>query len=253
MKTAIQLLQDYLGAIQDPQAAAALFAEDGVLELPYLKTLGLPHRVQGREQIQAFIAGLLKKVPDFRFRQIQFFIDTPTQAFGEYSVEAAVPSTGQTYRQTYAGRLVAENGQIVLLRESMDTLAAQRAFTDGHISTIGDHDKTQPTEVVVSAYYRVHPEDRQTFIDAVKPEMQAAQQMAGCVYYAFSQDLLNPDVFHLSEGWADIDAYERHEQAATFLEALATVVKNVRILHREGIRYTVAQQHIDDPRDKVAS
>ena len=125
--------------------------------------------------------------------------------------------------------------------------------TDTAISSAGDHDKTQPTEIIVSAYYRVHPDDRQTFIDAVKPEMQAAQQLPGCVFYACSQDLVNPDAFHLSEGWADIEAYERHEHSATFLQALATVVKNVRILHREGIRYDVAKQHIDDPRGKVSS
>lgn len=47
MKTAVQLLQNYLDSIQDPQAAAALFAADGVLELPYLQTLGQIYRVQG--------------------------------------------------------------------------------------------------------------------------------------------------------------------------------------------------------------
>ncbi len=128
MKTAVQLLQLYLDNIQEPQIAASLFAADGVLELPYLQTLGLPHRVQGPAAIEAFIAGLLIKVPDFRFRNIQFFIDTPTQAFGEYSVEAALAGTDRLYKQTYAGRLVAEAGKIALLRESLDTLAAWRAF-----------------------------------------------------------------------------------------------------------------------------
>lgn len=128
MKTAVQLLQNYLDSIQHPATAAALFAADGVLELPYLQTLGLPHRVQGPAEIEGFIAGLLVKVPDFRFRNIQFFIDTPTQAFGEYSVEAGLAGTDRIYRQTYAGRLVAEEGKIKLLRESLDTLAAWRAF-----------------------------------------------------------------------------------------------------------------------------
>lgn len=128
MKTAVQLLQNYLDSIQDPKAAARLFAADGVLELPYLQTLGLPHRVQGPAEIERFIAGLLAKVPDFRFRNIQFFIDTPTQAFGEYSVEAGVAGTDRVYKQTYAGRLVAEDGKIKLLRESLNTLAAWHAF-----------------------------------------------------------------------------------------------------------------------------
>lgn len=115
-----------------------------------------------------------------------------------------------------------------------------------------DHDKSPATDIVVSAYYRVHPDDRQTFIDAVVPEMAAARKLPGCIYYAFAQDLADANAFHLVEGWADEAAYEHHENAATFLRALATVVKNVRILHREGVRYDVAQQHIDDPRGKVA-
>ncbi|SFN18841.1 Quinol monooxygenase YgiN [Chitinophaga sp. YR627] len=123
---------------------------------------------------------------------------------------------------------------------------------NGAHGTSNSHDKTLPTKVTVSAYYRVHPEDRQTFIDAVIPEMTAAAKMEGCVYYAFAQDLTDPDTFHLLEGWADKAAYERHEQADTFLTALSTVVKQVRIIDRQGIRYDIAKQHIDDPRGKVA-
>jgi len=129
MKTATKLLNDYLLNIQDPAAAAALFAEDGVLELPSLKSLGIDARAVGPAAIEAFIAGLLKNVPDFRFKDIALLIDGDEQAFGEYSVEARVLSTGKLYKQTYAGRLVAENGKIKLLREALDTLAAAKAFT----------------------------------------------------------------------------------------------------------------------------
>ena len=98
-------------------------------------------RAEGPAAIEKFIAGMLAKVPDFRFQNIRIWIRErhprwrtvkrrgPDQAFGEYDVEAPVPSTGKTYRQTYAGRLVAENGKIKLLRESLDTLAASRAFS----------------------------------------------------------------------------------------------------------------------------
>jgi ketosteroid isomerase-like protein len=119
-----ELLRTYLSKIQDPAAVAALFAEDGVLELPQMNV-----RSQGRTEIEKNIAGLLKIVPDFRFKDIQILIETPDQAFGEYSVEAVVLTTGKVYKQTYFGRLVAEKGKIKLLRESLDTLAAQRAFS----------------------------------------------------------------------------------------------------------------------------
>lgn len=129
MKTATKLLNSYLSSIQNPAAAAALFADDGVLELPSLKSLGIDARAVGPVAIEAFIAGLLKNVPDFRFKDIQLLIDGEDQAFGEYSVEAKVLSTGKLYKQTYAGRLIAENGKIKLLREALDTLAAAKAFT----------------------------------------------------------------------------------------------------------------------------
>lgn len=129
MKNATQLLTDYLQAIRDPRKAAALFADDGVLELPYLKSLGIDAHARGTEAIERFIASLLTKVPDFRFHNARFLIETPEQVFAEYEVEALVPSTGNIYRQMYAGRLVARDGKIALLREALDTVAAATAFS----------------------------------------------------------------------------------------------------------------------------
>lgn len=124
MKTALELLQAYLDGIRNPAAAAALFAPDGVLELPTLKV-----RAQGRAAIQALISTLLQKVPDFRFDNLEVWIETPDRVFGEYAVEATVADTGKVYRQTYAGVLIAEGGEIKRLREALDTAAAARAFS----------------------------------------------------------------------------------------------------------------------------
>jgi ketosteroid isomerase-like protein len=120
-----ELLRAYLATIQDPAAAAALFADDGVIELPTVNA-----RAQGPAAIEQFIARLLKRIPDFRFKNIRILIETPEQAFGEYEVEAVIPATGKLYKQMYAGRLVARNGKIQLLREALDTLAASRAFSN---------------------------------------------------------------------------------------------------------------------------
>lgn len=51
MNNAKQLLSAYLESIRDPRAAAALFADDGVLELPNLKSLGIDGRAQGPKAI----------------------------------------------------------------------------------------------------------------------------------------------------------------------------------------------------------
>lgn len=129
MNNAKQLLSAYLESIRDARAAAALFADDGVLELPYLKSIGIDGRAQGQKAIEGFIASLLVKVPDFAFKNVRFLMETPEQAFAEYEVEALVPSTGKIYRQMYAGRLVARDGKILLLREALDTMAAAHAFS----------------------------------------------------------------------------------------------------------------------------
>lgn len=124
MTTALELLQSYQDNIQDPATAAALFAEDGVLELPTAKA-----HAQGHAAIEKLISDLLTKIPDFRFKNFKVWIETPDKVFGEYSVDALVVDTGKLYRQTYAGVLIAEDGKIKLLREALDTAAAAWAFS----------------------------------------------------------------------------------------------------------------------------
>lgn len=36
----------------------------------------------------------------------------------------------------------------------------------------------------------------------------------GCIRYAFAQDLLDPDVMHVSEAWRDLDALKAHGKSA---------------------------------------
>lgn len=83
----------------------------------------------GPAAIEKLVAGILLRVPDFRFKDVKFWIETSAKVFAEYGVEALVVDTGKMYRQTYAGLLLAENGRIKLLREALDTVAAEQAFS----------------------------------------------------------------------------------------------------------------------------
>ena len=136
MTTASDLLNSYLMTVRSPDEAAALFAEDGAIELPYLASIGFPVRTEGPAAIAAFLKSLLEAIPDFQFQNIQLHIATPDQAFGEYDVEATIKATGRVYRQSYAGRLVAEKGKIKLLRESLDTVSAARAMLPGGLADL---------------------------------------------------------------------------------------------------------------------
>ncbi|SCF27557.1 nuclear transport factor 2 family protein [Micromonospora mirobrigensis] len=135
MRSARELMVAYTATIADPDATAALFADDGVIELPYVSSIGRPPRIAGPDEIRAFIVGLLEMVPDFGFDHVEVFIDTPDQAFGEYSVERRTV-TGRPFSQLYAGRLVAANGKIQLLRESLDLVRAARAVLPGGVADI---------------------------------------------------------------------------------------------------------------------
>jgi ketosteroid isomerase-like protein len=124
MKSATELLETYLQNVRTPKVSASQFAEDGVLELPWVKA-----HAQGPAEVESLLAGLLTKIPDFRFKNLTYFIQTADKVAAEYQVEALVPDTGKMYHQTYVGVLHAENGKIKLLREALDTAAASKAFS----------------------------------------------------------------------------------------------------------------------------
>jgi ketosteroid isomerase-like protein len=124
MKSASELLEAYLNNVSTPKVSAAQFAEDGVLELPWVQA-----RAQGPAAVEKLLTSMLAKVPDFRFKNLTYFIQTPDKVAAEYQVEAKVLSTEKIYKQTYAGVLHAQDGKIKLLREALDTAAATKAFS----------------------------------------------------------------------------------------------------------------------------
>lgn len=126
--TAKELLISYLENIDDPDTVIELFAEDAAIELPYLKSLGMPWQMKGKNVILEFLQNLPNMFPGFKFENVQILIDTPDQVFGEYDVHCTNGKTGFPYNQSYMGRLVADNGKIKLLREGLNMAEVARSF-----------------------------------------------------------------------------------------------------------------------------
>jgi uncharacterized protein len=128
-----RLLLEYLLAFHDPEKASTVFAEDGVFEMPYLVSLGMEPRYEGRENIRGLISAVLELYPDWRFeaKDVKVWIDTPTQAFAEYVAHPTAAATGRKVHHLLMGLVVVENGEITLLRESLNTLAAVQAVLPG--------------------------------------------------------------------------------------------------------------------------
>lgn len=135
MKDAKRLLEAYIGGTA--AESAALFAEEGALELPYLTDLGVEPRYQGPEAIGTFLNFLHDKMyPGFRFIDVKIYIDTPDQAFGEYTIHQKSGISGKDVHQRFFGHCVAMNGKIVLLREALNVLAAADGMFPGGIADV---------------------------------------------------------------------------------------------------------------------
>jgi ketosteroid isomerase-like protein len=138
MKDSKALLLEYLASIRDPECAASLFAYDGAFELPFLRSLGVASRYTGRGQIAALLHQLLKLYPDFAFApdDIHVLIETPGKTFAEYVAHAHADATGRTLHNLFTGYVVAEDGEIKLLRETFNPLAMAQAQLPNGVADI---------------------------------------------------------------------------------------------------------------------
>jgi ketosteroid isomerase-like protein len=137
--TAKALLSTYLANIHQPEVIRNLFADDATIELPYLKSLGRRWQWRGRQALDPFLDGVTKAFEGFEFQNIVLHIDTPTQVFAEYEVHCTFLPTGRPYHQLYMGRLVAENGKIILLREAMDLAQVAITSLPNGVQDLGGH------------------------------------------------------------------------------------------------------------------
>ena len=139
MKDSKALLLEYLASVRDPERASSLFAEDGAFELPFLRSLGISPRYTGRREITALLHKLLELYPDFAFAvdDIHILIETPEKTFAEYVAHARAAATGRTAHHLFVGYLVAEAGEIKLLRETFNPLTMAQAQLPNGVADIG--------------------------------------------------------------------------------------------------------------------
>ncbi|GGA97794.1 nuclear transport factor 2 family protein [Puia dinghuensis] len=137
MKTAKDVLLEFLDAFPIPAKAAALFAEDGTLEIPYLESVNIQPRAEGPREIEKFLATLIAMVPGWKFSNIKILMEDKNQVFAEYEVHAVATHTNRKYDQLFFGRLVTdEHDKIKLLREAQNLLNTARALLKNSIDDI---------------------------------------------------------------------------------------------------------------------
>ena len=137
MKTAKDLLLEFLDAFPTPAKAAALFAKDGTLEIPYLESVNIQPRSEGPKEIEKFLGTLIAMVPGWKFSNIKILMEDRNQVFAEYEVHAVATHTNRKYDQLFFGRLVTdEQGKIKLLREAQNLVNTAKALLKNGIDDI---------------------------------------------------------------------------------------------------------------------
>jgi hypothetical protein len=67
---------------------------------------------------------------------VKIYIDTPNQAFGEYTIHQKSGISGKDVHQRFFGHCTSANGKIVLLREALNVLAAADGMFPGGVADI---------------------------------------------------------------------------------------------------------------------
>jgi ketosteroid isomerase-like protein len=114
--------------------------------------------------------------PGFKFVDVKIYIDTPDQAFGEYTIHQKSGISGKDVHQRFFGHCTSANGKIVLLREALNVLAAADGMFPGGVADIVQ--KRAAADGVKSA--SISDEDRKalatSFIEALKSQDEKAFQ-----------------------------------------------------------------------------
>ena len=96
--------------------------------------------------------------------------------------------------------------------------------------------------LLVQTTYRVHPEDADTFKDIAERMAKDARLREGNTFLLAGQDISNPAVFHLTEGWKSQQAIDEHLASPGFQSILAEA-QQLRIEDRTATAFEVAASY----------
>jgi hypothetical protein len=108
------------------------FPENGAFEMPYLDSVGVPWRYERRDEVEGFFKFVRDLYPDMEFHDVKVVSETSDLVVAEYEFTTKSSKTGRVIHQLFVGRLEAQNGQIKLLRESINLVELGLAvYTNG--------------------------------------------------------------------------------------------------------------------------
>ncbi|HWU71902.1 MAG TPA: antibiotic biosynthesis monooxygenase [Sphingomonas sp.] len=100
-------------------------------------------------------------------------------------------------------------------------------------------DQQATAAFVISAKYVLDPTDTAAFKDLAARMAQAARRRSGCSFLNAAQDVLDPNIFHLTEGWTGQSELAEHFNSDEFQTILKEAL-GLRIRERSGTIYLVS-------------
>ncbi len=141
MFTARELINEFLDCLRTLNTSVDrcvdLFAEDGVFEFPYLPTIGMDAKFQGKAAIRAVLELIRSHFASFTLSNIDIY-ETKDRVglFIEYHSDGFIDGTERVYSQDYVSHLVVENRKIKLLREYLNSISIARMLLPNGLADV---------------------------------------------------------------------------------------------------------------------
>lgn len=123
-----ELLHERVRDDYDMDGQADLYAQDGVLELPFALPV-MPRRLRGREEIRGFLRAAGRRARQAGRRIVRYDpivvheTADPEVIVAEFDLHGEVAGTGETYRLSFIQVLGVRGGEIVSMRDYFDPRA----------------------------------------------------------------------------------------------------------------------------------
>ncbi len=146
MSTARELITKFFDCLKNLSTSVdrcvQLFAEDGVFEFPYLPTIGMDARFEGKEAIRGVLELIRSHFSSFTLSNIDIYeLKDESGIFVEYHSDGFIDGTDRVYAQDYVSHLVAENSKIKLLREYMNIISTARTLLPNGLADVPEPTK----------------------------------------------------------------------------------------------------------------
>jgi quinol monooxygenase YgiN len=91
--------------------------------------------------------------------------------------------------------------------------------------------------LTLMGYYKLHLADAETFRAIAAASVVPTRGKDGCLYYSFAEDVAEPGLFRVAEGWRNREALDSHLASPDFAETLRQAGK-LRIVERQIHTFT---------------